>query len=275
MQSLNQKVVAITGAGSGIGRGLALALASDGARLALSDINTANLAETASLCGLQDELIHQQALDVADRGAMEAWAAKVVEHFGAVHVIINNAGVALNVSVEHLEQTDFEWLMGINFWGVVHGTQVFLPYIKQQEWGHIVNISSLFGLMSVPNQSAYNAAKFAVRGFTESLQMEMRISQNNIGVSCVHPGGVATNIANASRHGEALGMEGTTVEERVSRGNELLARTTPDQAAQIIIRGIVENRPRVLVGWDARLLDWLVRLMPINYRKILIRQFKR
>lgn len=275
MQSLQLRVVAITGAGSGIGRSLALALAGEGASLALSDINAENLAETVQQCHLPPERIHQQVVDVADRSAVEAWATAVVGHFSAVHVIINNAGVALNASVEHMEQKDFEWLMGINFWGVVHGTQVFLPLIKQQDWGHVVNISSLFGIMSVPNQSAYNAAKFAVRGYTDSLQMELELSGANVGVSCVHPGGVATNIANATRHGTAIGMGNSTVEERTAEANKLLARTTPDQAAQIIIRGIKRNKIRVIVGSDARLLDFIVRLAPTGYRRLLKAAFSR
>ncbi len=270
MQTLENRIVAITGAGSGIGRALALVLAKRGARLALSDVNEAGLLETVAQCALPEPAIHHQCVDVSNPLAMQAWAEAAVEYHGHVHVIINNAGVALNASVENMATEDFHWLMGINFWGVVYGTKAFLPIIKLGDWGHIVNISSLFGLVGVPNQSAYNAAKFAVRGFTESLHMEMGLSDYNIGVSCVHPGGVATNIANAARRGEAVGVGGKSLEEQTAAFNEEFARTTPDEAAAIIADAIVANKPRVLVGRDALLGDLLARLVPTWYRKVLV-----
>lgn len=266
MQSLNGRVVAITGASSGIGRALAVALAKQGCRLALSDINEAELQQTAKLCAGAET--HCTVVDVAENTAMQAWADAVVARFGAVHVIVNNAGVALNASVEQSSYEDLQWLMGINFWGVVHGTRAFLPHLQKNDWGHVVNVSSLFGLVGIPNQSAYNAAKFAVRGYTESLQLEMAMSDSPVGVSCVHPGGVATNIANSARHGEVLGMDNISIEERNETFNKQLARTTPDESAAIIIKAIRSNSGRVLVGWDARLLDLVQRLFPSGYRKI-------
>ncbi|MGM0563516.1 MAG: SDR family NAD(P)-dependent oxidoreductase [Pseudomonadota bacterium] len=269
MSKLNHRVVAITGAGSGIGRALAKECAARGANLALSDVNEAGLRETASQCEKAGAKVHFQTVDVASREAVEAWCDSVLKHFGRVHVIINNAGVALNADVAHTTYDDFEWLMGINFWGVVYGTKAFLPHIQKNDWGHIVNISSLFGLIGVPNQCAYNAAKFAVRGFTESLQVEMRMSDDNIGVSCVHPGGIKTNIANAARHAESVGTKGKSFEDMQREFNEKLARTTPEQAAEIILKAVENNHERVLVGMDAVALDRMQRVMPAGYRKLI------
>lgn len=268
MSKLNQRVVAITGAGSGIGRALAVESAKRGADLALSDVNEAGLKETAAQCEKAGAKVHTQIVNVAERDAVEAWCDAIVKHFGKVHVIINNAGVALNADVAHTEYEDFEWLMGINFWGVVYGTKTFLPQIRKNDWGHIVNISSLFGLLGIPNQSAYNAAKFAVRGFTESLQCEMRVSGENIGVSCVHPGGIKTNIANAARFSHSTSTRSQDADQLKKEFNEKLARTTPEQAANIILKGIENNQERVLVGMDAVALDRMQRMMPTGYRKL-------
>lgn len=274
MKSLNNRVVAITGAGSGIGRSLAITLANEGAKLALSDVNKQGLQETVAKCSALGAEVISAPVDVSKREQVEQWAESVIDHYGRANVIINNAGVALNSSVEHTSYENFEWLMGINFWGVVHGTKAFLPYIQKADWGHIVNISSLFGLIAIPNQSAYNAAKFAVRGFTESLHMEMELSNYNVGVSCVHPGGIKTNIANAARHGESVGMTGKSADDMTREFNERLARTTPDQAAKIIIDGIKNNTPRVLVGMDAVALDRMQRVVPTTYRKAVNLFFK-
>ncbi|MEC8428064.1 MAG: SDR family NAD(P)-dependent oxidoreductase [Pseudomonadota bacterium] len=260
------KVVAITGAGSGIGRALAEQGAREGARLALSDIDETALAETAEKCRAHGAEVFVQPLDVSNSDAIYAWADSVVEHFGSVNVIINNAGVALSASVEGTTIEDFKWLMDIDFWSVVHGCKAFLPYLKKADWGHVVNVSSLFGLIGVPNQCAYNSAKFAVRGFTESLRMELKLENSSVGVSCVHPGGVKTNIANSGRHGIQVATD-ASFEEQKRKFNEELAKTTPEKAAQIIFDGIRKNTGRVLVGKDAKFLDMVQRLLPSSYQK--------
>jgi short-subunit dehydrogenase len=206
--------------------------------------------------------IHE--IDVASREAVEGLASAVFEQHGAVHVLINNAGVSLVERVEAMDYEDFAWVMNINFWGVVYGTKSFLPYLRQSDEAHIVNISSLFGLMSVPLQSAYNASKFAVRGFTESLKMEL--AGSSVGVSCVHPGGIDTDITRNSRIGEgALDMS----DDELHSAFEAAAITSPEKAAKTIIRGVEKNRRRILIGADARLADWFVRHFPGTYEKIL------
>src|SRR3954462_5843343 len=199
MKSFDGRVAAITGAGSGIGRALAHELARRGAHLALCDINEVGLAETVSSCEGFGVKVTSQRVDVADRAAMFAWADQVVADHGKVNLIFNNAGVALGATIEAMSYDDFEGLMNINFWGVVHGTKAFLPHLKAAGEGHIVNLSSVFGLISVPTQSAYNAAKFGVRGFTDALRMELDISGGNVSCTTVHPGGVRTNIARNAR----------------------------------------------------------------------------
>ncbi len=201
MKDFRGRVAAITGAGSGIGRALANALARQGAHLALSDIDDAGLAETVVQCEGLGVKITSEHVDVADRCAVYAWADCVVAEHGHVNLIINNAGVALGATVESMSYEDFEWLMNINFWGVVYGTKAFLPHLKLSGEGHIVNLSSVFGLISVPSQSAYNAAKFAVRGFSDTLRMELEIDGANLSVTTVHPGGIKTNIARNARVG--------------------------------------------------------------------------
>lgn len=275
---LHNAVIAITGAGSGIGRALALACANRGAKLAISDINKEALLatfENVKACNSNIEAT-QQLLDVSDKQQVSAWAEQTCKHFGVVNVIINNAGVAVSSSVESLEYADFEWLMNINFWGVVYGSKSFLPYLQQAPWGHIVNISSLFGLISTPNSSAYNAAKFAVRGFTESLRIELLMSNKHINVSCVHPGGIKTNIANASREGDELvgAASCMTTAERKQQFNEKMAKLTPDQAAEIIIKGMLRKKGKIMVGTDAKWLDRLQRLMPVGYQKIVKNVFR-
>src|ERR1700689_2657232 len=199
MHDFNGRGAAITGAGSGIGRALANNLARKGAHLALSDINDEGLAEAVAQCEGHGGKVTAQHLDVADRAAVYSWADEVVGDHGQVNLVINNAGVALGATIEAMSYEDFEWLMNINFWGVVYGTKAFLPHLKLSGEGHIVNISSVFGLISVPSQSAYNAAKFAVRGFTDSLRMELEIEDANVSVTTVHPGGIKTNIARNAR----------------------------------------------------------------------------
>jgi len=259
---LKDKVAVVTGAGSGIGRALAQLLATKGCRLALADINETSLKETAAT--LSAEVITQK-LDVANREAVYAFAEKVKQHYGTAHVVINNAGVAVSQTVNDLSWEDFEWLMGINFWGVAYGTKAFLPALLAQNEGTIVNISSVFGIIGVPTQSAYNAAKFAVRGFTEALRHELK--DTNVRAISVHPGGIRTNIARASRfYKDPLG---NSDHDSMAARFEKLARTTPEKAAETIVRGIEKGSPRVLIGADAVLIDKIQRLLPESYNVVM------
>ncbi|MEZ5505204.1 MAG: SDR family oxidoreductase [Gammaproteobacteria bacterium] len=262
-------VAAITGAGSGIGRALALALAKEGCDLALSDVNEAGLQETAQQAQASGVKVHVQKLDVADRDAVYQWADTVVSHFGKVNMIFNNAGVSLSETVESMGYDNFEWLMNINFWGVVYGTKAFLPYLKQSGDGHVINISSVFGIIGVPTQSAYNAAKFAVRGFTESLREEMAISGYPVQVTCVHPGGIKTNIVRSSRIGD-VGNMAPKEKNKAAKQFDAMARTSPEDAARIILDGVRNSAPRVLIGMDAKVIDTVQRLLPTGYQKLLI-----
>ena len=260
MDTFNDKVAAITGAGSGIGRALAIELARRGCKLALADIDTAGLTETKRLAGVEDARCSTHGFDVSDRDAVEQFAAAVVAEHGGIHLAINNAGVTFVDSVEKLDYADFDWLMGINFWGVVYGTKAFLPFMLEAGEGHIVNISSLFGLMSSPMQAAYNASKFAVRGFTEALRVEMTGSPIN--VSCVHPGGIKTSIvANARFNAESVPVSRKELETWF----DAEARTSAEDAARTIIRGVEKNKVRILVGSDARVADKIVRIFPASY----------
>lgn len=262
MKSFKNKVAVVTGAGSGIGQALALALAKAGAELAISDINASNVADTASQCTALGAKVKHYQLDVGSRDAIYGHAAEVMSDFGRVNLVINNAGVALNATVRELSDEDFEWLMNINFWGVVHGTRAFLPHLTASAEGHIVNVSSIFGMIGVPKQSAYNAAKFAVRGFTEALRQEMALERAAVGVSCVHPGGVRTNIAKAARKGAS------DANRDLGAAFDKLARTTPERAATIILDGVRRNESRIFVGADAKAIDWMQRLMGSGYQKI-------
>jgi len=274
---LKDSVIAITGAGSGIGQSLALECARQGSNLAISDINLKALQETRSqilaLYPSTNILIHE--INVASKDQVFQWSDDVFAHFGKINVIINNAGVALSATVEAMQYEDFEWLMDINFWGVVHGCKAFLPHLKQSSWGHIVNVSSLFGLISTPNTSAYNAAKFAVKGFSESLRIELMMTHKQLDLSCVHPGGIKTNIANYARDGgDKVGSAGRmTTQERSDNFNDKFAKTTPEQAAKIIINGIIKKQPRILVGLDAKILDLLQRFLPVKYQKVVKKVF--
>ena len=269
MKNFKDKVAVITGAGSGIGRALAMELAASGAKLALSDINEAGLKKTASDLGLAEDRLMTRTLDVADRQAFYDFADDVVNHFGYANMIFNNAGVALGATVEDVKYDDFEWLMNINFWGVVYGTKAFLPYLKQAGEGHIINISSIFGLVGIPTQSAYNAAKFAVRGFTESLRIELEMEGSPVSCTSVHPGGIKTNIAKAARFDSSV--------ERITGGDkdksiqdfEKLFRTTPEEAASTILKGVRGNKRRVLIGSDAVAVDTMQRLLPTSYQKLI------
>lgn len=274
MKQLQGKVAAITGAGSGIGQALAIELSKMGCEVAISDKNEMGLKETEAKVRAVGVKCTSCLLDVADREAVYAWADKVVADHGRVNLIFNNAGVALSETVESMSYDNFEWLMNINFWGVVHGTKAFLPYLKQAGEGHVINVSSVFGMIGVPTQSAYNAAKFAVRGFTESLREEMAIEGANVNVSCVHPGGIKTNIVRSSRIGE-VGKAGTSDRSKAVKMFDKAARTTPTEAANVIIDGVLKDKPRILIGTDARVIDTMQRLLPTGYQKILIWGAKR
>jgi NAD(P)-dependent dehydrogenase (short-subunit alcohol dehydrogenase family) len=269
MKHLNNRVAVVTGAASGIGRALAVELAAAGCRLALSDVNEPGLRETAEKLRANGHEVFTAVLDVANRDGVYDFAEQVMNHFGEVHMVINNAGVALGATVEDMSYEDMEWLMGINFWGVVYGTKAFLPYLKQSDEGHIVNVSSVFGLIGIPTQSAYNAAKFAVRGFTESLRQELDMDDAAVSCTCVHPGGIKTNIARNARMRDVSSVMGSDDPDENIANFEKLFRTTPEDAAHAIIRGIRGDRRRVLIGSDAQMIDKMQRSMPTLYQKII------
>lgn len=267
MENFAGKVAAITGAASGIGQALAWELARRGARLALSDVDEQGLAVTAEEAKRLGAEVTTARVDVAQRGEVEAWADQVVVDHGKVNVIFNNAGVALGSAIDSMSYDDFEWLFRINFWGVVHGTTAFLPHLKAAGEGHIVNTSSVFGLAGIPAQSAYNAAKFGVRGFTESLREELDLMQCGVSATSVHPGGIRTNIARnarTARNVAVLGMDPDTPSSEMEKA----FITTPAKAAKLILRAVERNKRRALVGPDAYLFDQMVRWFPSGYQRI-------
>ncbi len=269
MQSLDDKVAAITGAGSGIGRALALDLARRGTHLSLSDVDEAGLAETVAQVEGRGVKVTSEVVDVADADAVAAWAdATAVEH-GQVNLVVNNAGVALIADLADSSLDDIRWLMSINYWGVVHGTMSFLPHLKASGEGHVANISSVFGLLGIPGQSAYNSAKFAVRGFTDALRMELEIAGSPVSATTVHPGGIRTNIV---RNARARGDAGVAVD--VSQFDKI-ARTTPERAAEVIVEAVLKNKRRVLVGPDAKVIDFVSRLPAAVPQRLLIAGGKR
>jgi NAD(P)-dependent dehydrogenase (short-subunit alcohol dehydrogenase family) len=268
------RVAAVTGAGSGIGRALSEELARRGAHLALSDVDEVGLAETVARCERPGISVTPATLDVADREAVFAWADYVAEQHGAVNLVVNNAGVALGASAAAQSIQDFEWVMNINFWGVVHGSQAFLPHLKASGDGHIVNISSVFGLISIPSQSAYNASKFGVRGFTDALRMELEIDDWGVSCTTIHPGGIKTNIARNARTDESMIVTGTSPADFVTEFDKL-ARTTPAKAAQQILRAVERNRRRALIGPDAVLFDIASRLPAGLYQRALVAHARR
>lgn len=267
MKNFKNKVAAITGAGSGIGQQLAVLLAKQGCHLSLSDVNEQGLAATVELVKASNVRVTTQKLDVSDLAAMKAWAAQTVKDHGSVNMIFNNAGVALGTTVEGASYEELEWIVNINFWGVVYGTKEFLPYIKQSGEGHIINISSLFGLTAQPTQSAYNATKFAVRGFTESLRQELDIENCGVSALCVHPGGIRTNIANAAKMNDSLKSLGMNPQKSAQSFNKFL-RCPPEEAARQIIDAVQKDKRRLLIGNDAKAIDLIQRLLPTGYQKL-------
>ncbi|MDZ7910708.1 SDR family NAD(P)-dependent oxidoreductase [Rhodococcus sp. (in: high G+C Gram-positive bacteria)] len=264
MKNFENKVAVVSGAGSGIGRALALNLANRGAQLALSDIDGEGLGETVVLCEKIGARTVPYQLDVSDRSAVYSHADAVIGEFGRVNFVANNAGVALGADVVDMTWDDFEWVMNIDFWGVANGTKAFLPALIDSGEGHLVNVSSVFGLMGIPGQSAYNSAKFAVRGFTEALRQEMKVARHPVGVTCVHPGGIKTNIV-----ANARGMDDLGTPDEASRRFQQIALTTPTRAAKVILAGVERNRPRVLIGPDARAFDLIPRVVGPRYQDLL------
>lgn len=271
MRNFDQRVAAITGAASGMGRALAIGLARRGAHVAISDVDGGGLDGTRQQ--IEAELARQglarrcttHVLDVADRDAVYRFADEVVAAHGGIHLVFNNAGVSVTGDVQHLEYGDMHWLMNINFWGVVHGSKAFLPHLLLADEAHIVNTASVFGLISVPGQSLYNASKFAVKGFTDALHQELMAT--HVRVSCVLPGGVKTSIVRTSRY-VATDNEAMTREELAARFEQMAGRT-PDEAAEEILRGVARHRPRILVGRDARFISAMVRLLPVRYMRLM------
>lgn len=262
MTQVNGKVAVVTGAASGIGRALSIELARRGARLAISDVDVAGLAETEALVRAAGAEVRSDPLDVSQRELVLAYADTVAEHFGVVHLVFNNAGIAFTGTVEQMSFKDIDRVMDVDFWGVVNGTKAFLPYLIASGDGHVINVSSIFGLFSVPSQSAYNAAKFAVRGFTEALRQEMLNGDRPVSVTCVHPGGIKTNIARNSEQVEGLDHDD------LASAFDKLARTSPSKAAQVILAGVERDRARVLIGADAWVLDKLVRVTGSGYQRL-------
>jgi NAD(P)-dependent dehydrogenase (short-subunit alcohol dehydrogenase family) len=266
--SVTEKTVAvITGAGSGIGRALALRFAAEPIKgIVVSDVKEEALSETLeSLSGFKVPSIAVPA-DVSKLEQIENLAEAAIAEFGSATHLVNNAGVGLVGRTEEVSLDDMRWLIDINFWGTVYGTKTFLPIMRRQDYGHIVNVSSVFGLMAPPGQSTYCASKFAVRGFTESLRHELE--GTNISVSCVHPGGVRTNIARSARKGEKAPEEDKRIAPVIL---DKVARTTPEQAAEIIYSGIVNKNPRILIGSDAAQISAILRLFPKRYYRLMDR----
>ncbi|MGB0435927.1 MAG: SDR family NAD(P)-dependent oxidoreductase [Mycobacterium sp.] len=264
MQGFAGKVAVVTGAGSGIGQALAIELGRSGAHLAISDIDTEGLATTEDRLKAIGVQVKADRLDVTERETVQLYADGVAEHFGKVNQIYNNAGIAFTGDIEVAQYKDIERVMDVDFWGVVNGTKSFLPHLIDSGDGHVVNVSSVFGLFAVPGQGAYNAAKFAVRGFTEALRQEMALAEHPVKVTCVHPGGIKTAIAR-----NATAAEGVDVEDLAQTFDRKLARTTPEQAARVILDGVRKNKARVLVGTDAKIFEIVVRAVGAGYQSFL------
>jgi len=265
MQGFAGKVAVVTGAGSGIGQALAVELARSGAKLAISDVDTEGLAQTEEQLKAIGTPVKADRLDVTEREAFLIYADAVNEHFGKVNQIYNNAGIAFTGDIEVSQFKDIERVMDVDYWGVVNGTKAFLPYLIASGDGHIINVSSVFGLFSVPGQAAYNSAKFAVRGFTEALRQEMIVAGHPVGVTTVHPGGIKTAIAR-----NATAADGLDQAELAKLFDKRIANTSPQRAARIILEAVRKNKARVLVGLDAKALDLLVRLTGSGYQQLFV-----
>jgi short-subunit dehydrogenase len=274
MTAIRGAAAALTGAASGIGRALALELAARGCDLALADRDEAGLQAVAAEIGKAGSpkvTVHR--VDVGEPSQIEAFAQAAISAHPGLNMVVNNAGVALLGSFTEIDQAQMDWLMNINFWGVVHATRAFLPHLAQQREAHIVNLSSIFGIVAPPGQTAYTAAKFAVRGFSESLRHELQLAKSPVKLSVVHPGGVATNIARNSRTG--VGMTDNARRAQTIERFDSFAKTTPAAAALRIIQGIEKNQPRILIGSDARFMDLLQRFRPATYWAVLGRRIEK
>ncbi len=264
MEGFAGKVAVVTGAGSGIGQALAIELGRSGARLAISDVDTEGLTVTEERLKAIGTPVKSDRLDVTEREAFAAYADAVAEHFGKVNQIYSNAGIAFTGDVEASELKDIERVFDVDYWGVVNGTKAFLPHLIASGDGHVINISSLFGLLGVPGQAAYCAAKFAVRGFTEALTQEMAMAGHPVAVTCVHPGGIKTAIARNMTTAEGLDKQ-TLAQDFDTK----LAKLSPEKAARIILDGVRKKKPRVLVGNDAKMFDAVVRATGSAYQRFL------
>ena len=274
MTQINGSAAAVTGAASGIGRALALELAARGCDLALADRDEAGLQSVAAEIAKTQQLkVSTHRLDVGEPDQIAGFAAAASAAHPKLNIVINNAGVALLGAFSEIEQAQMEWLFNINFWGTVHGTRAFLPILAKQPEAHIVNLSSIFGIIAPPGQTAYCAAKFAVRGFSESLRHELAMANSPVRLSVVHPGGVATNIVRNSRTGTGI-TDNARRAQSIDRF-DAVAKTTPTAAAQRIIRGIEKNQPRILIGNDARFMDLLQRFRPATYWKVLAKRIEK
>ena len=271
MTAINGSAAAITGAASGIGRALALELAAGGCDVAIADRDEAGLAAVAAELASRGRKVTTHRVDVSDPAQIQAFAIAATAAHPGLNIVINNAGVAMLGQFNEFDQAQFEWLMNINFWGVVHGTRAFLPHLERQKAAHIVNISSIFGIIAPSGQTAYCASKFAVRGFSESLRHEFWLNNSPVQLTVVHPGGIKTNIVRNMRTGAAITDNARRVES-IERFDTEFAKTTSEVAAQTIIKGIEKNAPRVLIGGDAKFMDLLQRFRPGKYFKVMQRQ---
>lgn len=268
MRGLQGKIAVVTGAGSGIGRGLAINLAREGCSLALADVNEAGLAETKNLIDKADTQARIYLVDVSDRERVHRFADEVVEAFGKVDIVINNAGVQLKETLEDVTYEDLNWLMGINLYGVIYGCKAFLPHLKKQTTANLVNISSVQAFFTNPNSGPYCVSKYAVRGFTLTLAQELR--NTSVRVSCVYPGGVKTNIVRNERFHKTSRPE-VTKEDEAARFEKYVCWISPDRAARIIIKGIKKNKQHILVGPDAYFYELITRLAPMVWQKLMAR----
>ena len=274
MTAISGSAAAVTGAASGIGRELALELARRGCDLALADRDEAGLQTLAAEIGRDGtRKVSVHRVDVSEAGEIQEFAAAAIAAHPSLNILINNAGVALLGTFAEVDQAQMEWLININFWGVVRGTRAFLPHLSEQRDAHIVNLSSIFGIIAPPGQTAYCAAKFAVRGFSESLRHELAMAKSPVKLSVVHPGGVSTNIVRNSRTGAGV-TDNARRAQSIDRF-DAMAKTTPAAAARRIIEGIEKNQPRILIGNDARFMDLLQRFRPATYWSVLARRLEK
>lgn len=274
MTAISGSAAAVTGAASGIGRALALELAARGCDLALADRDEAGLLEVAAEVGkAHQRKVTTHRVDVGLRAEIQDFASAAVAAHPRLNIVINNAGVALLGAFHEVDPAQMEWLININFWGVVHGTRAFLPHLSTRPEAHIVNLSSIFGIVAPPGQTAYCAAKFAVRGFSESLRHELAMANSPVKLSVVHPGGVLTNIVRNSRTGSGI-SDNARRAESIERF-DAIAKTTPPIAAQRIVAGIEKNQPRILIGNDARFMDLLQRFRPATYWSVLAKRIEK